>query len=121
MISTVSGYSVTLLIAVVFRFLQRQRPIVTWGASIVTVVVAAGLVAFIDAWVFSTQNRGSDTAGLQLFLGAFYLSMTPLGAWSALFYALTFYLDRTIVLSGKRVSVRVRFGVCRYIKKKKNK
>ena len=92
MISTVSGYSVTLLIAVVFRFLQRQRPIITWGASIVTVVLAAALVAFIDAWVFSTQNRGSETAGLQLFLGAFYLSMTLLGAWSALYYAINFYL-----------------------------
>jgi len=92
MISTVSGYSVTLLIAVIFRFLQKQRPIVTWGASIVTVVAAAGLVAFIDAWVFSTQNRGSDTAGLQLFLGAFYLSITLLGAWSALYYAINFYL-----------------------------
>ena len=78
MISTVSGYSVTLLIAVIFRFLQRQRPIITWGASIVTVVMAAGLVAFIDAWVFSTQNRASETAGLQLFLGAFYLSITML-------------------------------------------
>ena len=33
MISTVSGYSVTLLIAVIFRFLQRQRPIITCGAS----------------------------------------------------------------------------------------
>ena len=62
-ISTVTGYSVTLLIAVVFRFLQRQRPIVTWGASIVPGVIAAGLVAFLDAWVFSTQNRTSDTAG----------------------------------------------------------
>ncbi|KFG90582.1 Histidine kinase [Sphingobium herbicidovorans NBRC 16415] len=92
MISTVTGYSVTLLIAVIFRFLQKQRPIVTWGASIVTVVVAAGLVAFIDAWVFSTQNRASETAGLQLFLGAFYLSITLLGAWSALYYAINFYL-----------------------------
>ena len=92
LISTVTGYSVTLLIAVVFRFLQKQRPIVTWGVSIVTVVAAAGLVAFIDAWVFSTQNRGSETAGVQLFLGAFYLSMTLLGAWSALYYAINFYL-----------------------------
>jgi sensor histidine kinase YesM len=92
MISTVTGYSVTLLIAVIFRFLQKQRPIVTWGASIVTVVVAAGLVAFIDAWVFPTQNRASETAGLQLFLGAFYLSITLLGAWSALYYAINFYL-----------------------------
>lgn len=93
MISTVSGYSVTLLIAVIFRFLQRQRPIIIWGASIVTVVMAAALVAFIDAWVFSTQNRGSETAGLQLFLGAFYLSITLLGAWSALYYAINFYLQ----------------------------
>src|SRR3546814_12128766 len=62
MISTVSGYSVTLLIAVVFRFLQRQRPIVTWGASIVTVVVAAGLVAFLAAWVFSTPTRAIGRA-----------------------------------------------------------
>ncbi|MDI1296738.1 MAG: histidine kinase [bacterium] len=92
LISTVSGYSVTLLIAVMFRFLLKQRPIITWGVSILTVVAAAGLVAFIDAWVFSTQNRGSDTAGVQLFLGAFYLSMTLLGAWSALYYAINFYL-----------------------------
>ena len=70
LISTVTGYSVTLLIAVVFRYLLKQRPIVTWGVSILTVLLAAGLVAFIDTWVFSTQNRSSDTAGLQLFLGA---------------------------------------------------
>ncbi|WP_336970204.1 sensor histidine kinase [Sphingobium aromaticiconvertens] len=92
MISTVTGYSVTLLIAVVFRWLQQQRPIVTWGVSIVMVVGAAALCAFIDAWVFSTQNRTSETAGLQLFLGAFYLNMTLLGAWSALYYAINFYL-----------------------------
>ncbi|MET0371448.1 MAG: sensor histidine kinase [Sphingobium sp.] len=92
MISTVTGYSVTLLIAVMFRILLKQRPIVTWGVSILTVVLAAALVAFIDAWVFSTQNRDSGTAGVQLFLGAFYLSMTLLGAWSALYYAINFYL-----------------------------
>jgi LytS/YehU family sensor histidine kinase len=92
MISTVTGYSVTLLIAVMFRFLLKQRPIVTWGVSILMVVAAAALCAFIDAWVFSTQNRTSDTAGVQLFLGAFYLSTTLLGAWSALYYAINFYL-----------------------------
>jgi sensor histidine kinase YesM len=72
MISTVTGYSVTLLIAVVFRLLLKQRPIITW--------------------VFSTQNRSGETAGLQLFLGAFYLSVTLIGAWSALYYAINFYL-----------------------------
>ncbi len=92
LISTVTGYSVTLLMAVIFRLLLRQRPIVTWGVSILVVLGAAGMCAFIDSWVFATQNRTSDTAGLQLFLGAAYLSTTLLGAWSALYYAINFYL-----------------------------
>lgn len=92
LISTVTGYSVTLLIAVVFRHLLKQRPLVTWTVSILVVVIAAGLCAFIDAWVFATQNKSSETAGLQLFLGAAYLSITLLGAWSALYYAINFYL-----------------------------
>src|SRR3546814_946573 len=50
------------------------------------------MFAVIDAWVFSTQNRTIDTAGVQLFLGAFYLNFTLLGAWSALYYAIKFFL-----------------------------
>src|SRR3546814_452395 len=50
------------------------------------------MFAVIDAWVFSTQNRTIDTAGVQLFLGAFYLNFTLLGAWSALYYAINFFL-----------------------------
>ncbi|MCF8708028.1 sensor histidine kinase [Rhizorhapis sp. SPR117] len=92
LISTVTGYSLTLLMAVIFRELVKQRPLVTWGVSILVVLMAAGMSAFIDAWVFSTQNRTSDTAGLQLFLGAFYLTFTLLGAWSALYYAINFFL-----------------------------
>ncbi|MBK5264791.1 MAG: histidine kinase [Alphaproteobacteria bacterium] len=92
LISTVTGYSLTLLMAVIFRELVKQRPLVTWSVSILVVLVAAGMSAFIDAWVFSTQNRTSETAGLQLFLGAFYLTFTLLGAWSALYYAINFFL-----------------------------
>lgn len=92
LISTVTGYSVTLLIAVMFRWLLKQRPFITWAASIVAVVAAAGLCAFIDAWVFATQNQSVDSIGVQLLLGAFYLNMTLLGAWSALYYAINFYL-----------------------------
>lgn len=90
-ISTVTGYSLTLLMGVIFRTLLKQRPIVTWTVSILVVLVAAAMSASIDAWVFATQNR-SETAGLQLFLGAFYLTFTLLGAWSALYYAINFFL-----------------------------
>ncbi|MEO8724116.1 MAG: sensor histidine kinase [Sphingobium sp.] len=92
LISTITGYSLTLLMAVVFRLLLRQRPVITWTASILVVLIAAGMGAFIDAWVFATQNRGNDIVGLQLLLGAYYLTVTLLFAWSALYYAINFYL-----------------------------
>ena len=74
------------------RALLKQKPIVTWGVSILVVLTAATTAAVIDAWVFSTQNRASETAGLQLLLGAFYINFTLLGAWSALYYAINFFL-----------------------------
>lgn len=92
LISTVTGYSVTLLMAVIFRALLKQKPIVTWTISIIVVLLAAAMCASIDAWVYATQSRNGDTAALQLFLGAFYLTFTLLGAWSALYYAINFFL-----------------------------
>lgn len=91
LISTVTGYSLTLLMAVIFRALLRQRPLITWTASIIVMLTAVTLAAVIDAWVFSTQNRAS-TAGVQLLVGAFYINFTLLGAWSALYYAINFFL-----------------------------
>ncbi len=92
LISSVTGYSLTLLMAVGYRFLLRQKPIVTWTVSIVIAIVAGGTSAFIDAWVFTTLNPVGDGASLKLFLGAFYLNFTLLGAWSALYYAINFYI-----------------------------
>ncbi len=92
LISTITGYSLTLILAVIFRFLLKQKPVVTWSVSIAVVLAAAGVGAFIDAWVFTMQNRGSSIVGLQLLLGAYYLTVTLLFAWSALYYAINFYL-----------------------------
>ncbi len=92
LLSTITGYSLTLLMAVIFRMLLRQRPFITWTVSILVVLVAAGIGAFLDAWVFTMQNRSSGIASLQLLLGAYYLTVTLLFAWSALYYAINFYL-----------------------------
>lgn len=92
LISTITGFSLTLLMAVIFRWLLGQRPVVTWTVTIFVVLAAAALGAFIDAWVFTTQNRGSDIVSVQLLLGAYYLTVTLLFAWSALYYAINFYL-----------------------------
>ncbi len=91
-ISTVSGYSLTLLMGVGYRFLLSQRPLLTWTASILVTFVAAMASAFIDAWAFTTLNPAIEAPGLKLFLGAFYLTFTLLAAWSALYYAINFFL-----------------------------
>jgi len=92
LISTITGYSLTLIMAVIFRTLLKQKPVVTWSVSILVVLVAAGVGAFVDAWVFTTQSRGGGTASVQLLLGAYYLTVTLLFAWSSLYYAINFYL-----------------------------
>jgi signal transduction histidine kinase len=92
LISTITGFSLTLLMAVIYRWLLRQRPLVTWTVSILVALTAAMVSAGIDTWVFTTLNPGGDAARLKLLLGAFYLAFTLLGAWSALYYAINFFL-----------------------------
>jgi LytS/YehU family sensor histidine kinase len=47
----------------------------------------------MDAWVISLYRAGSDASFTQLFIGVFYLDATLLGAWSALYYAINFFLQ----------------------------
>jgi signal transduction histidine kinase len=92
LISTITSFSLTLLMAVGFRALLQQRPIITWTLSILVTMVATALSAFIDAWLFITLNPMADSTSLNLILGAFYINFTLLGAWSALYYAINFFL-----------------------------
>ncbi|MBO9670851.1 MAG: histidine kinase, partial [Sphingobium sp.] len=92
LISTVTGYSLTLIIAVGYRFLLKQKPIVTWTVSILLVLVAGAVAAAIDSWVFALRNPQSEATSLKLVIGYLYLNITLLGAWSALYYAINFFL-----------------------------
>jgi sensor histidine kinase YesM len=92
LISTVTGYSLTLLMAVGYRHLLQQKSIVTWSVSILIAITAGGVSALIDSWVFTTLNPESEKTGLELFLGLSYFNFTLLGAWSALYYAINFFL-----------------------------
>ncbi|MEO9468366.1 histidine kinase [Parasphingorhabdus sp.] len=91
-ISTITGYSITLLLSVIYKSLIHRKPIVTWGSTIAVLIGAAALFAFIDAWVFLIQNPGTESGFGTLFLGAFFLDFTMLAAWSALYYAINFFL-----------------------------
>jgi sensor histidine kinase YesM len=93
LIATITGFSISLILSVVYRQLITQRPLVTWGVTALVLPVAVGLNAFIDSWVFSLYRPESESTFAQLFIGVFYYDATVLGAWSALYYAINYYLQ----------------------------
>ena len=93
LIATITGFSISLVLAVIYRQLINQRPLVTWGVTALILPFFVGLHAFIDAWVISLYRSESEASFAQLFVGVFYLDTTLLGAWSALYYATNFFIQ----------------------------
>ena len=93
LISAVTGYSVTLILSVVYRFVIEKRPFVTWGTTLFAVMSATLLYAYIDTWVVQTIREGADqTPFAQLLLGALFKDGLLIGAWSALYYAINYFV-----------------------------
>ncbi len=92
-IASITGYSISLIMAVIYRQLITQRPLVTWGVTVLVLPLAVSLYAFIDSWVIGLYRSDSLVSFTQLFIGVFYLDATLLGAWSALYYATNFFLQ----------------------------
>jgi two-component system, LytTR family, sensor kinase len=93
LISAITGYSISLLLSAVFRLVIDRRPVITWSTTIFAVALGSGLYAYIDVWVLQTfkpNNEGSPFA--QLWIGALYIDGILLGAWSALYYAINYFV-----------------------------
>ncbi len=93
LIATITGFSISLILSVIYGKLISQRPLVTWGVTALVLAVAVGVAALIDSWTISLWRGDSDRSFATLVLGVFYLDMTLLGAWSALYYAINYYLQ----------------------------
>jgi signal transduction histidine kinase len=93
LIATITGFSISLLLSVVYGMLIRQRPFVTWGATALVLALAVGVAAFIEGWTIWLWQGGGEGNFASLVLGVFYIEMTLLGAWSALYYAINYYLQ----------------------------
>ncbi len=93
LIEAITGFSITLVLSVIYRKLITRRPVVTWGLTAVSLVLAVALYAFVEAWVLGLYRPNSDSSFAQLLVGLIYLPMTLLGAWSALYYAINYFLQ----------------------------
>jgi len=92
-VTTITGFSITLVLSVIYRQLIGRAPIVTWGMTALTLIGAVIIYASIDAWVqgiYYGETREATFA--QRFIGLSFIPLTLLGGWSALYYAINFFL-----------------------------
>jgi two-component system, LytTR family, sensor kinase len=89
---TATGYSLTLLMASLFRRLIRIKPIWTLVLSLLAVMLAATAFSVIETWSYATFLKpASKPAGVE-YLGAILLNFSLLAAWSALYYGINYFL-----------------------------
>lgn len=93
LIATITGFSLSLILAVIYGQVIRQRPLVTWGSTALVLALATGVYAFIDSWVLQVAGAAPDGNFASLFVGIYFIDLVLLGAWSALYYAINFFLQ----------------------------
>jgi len=93
LVTTITGFSITMVLSVVYRQLIDRKPFVTWGGSVAALIAAVIVYASIDAWVQGIYFGGTrETSFAQRFIGLSFIPVTLLGAWSALYFAVNFFL-----------------------------
>lgn len=89
---TVTGFSITLLMAWSYRSIIRMRPVLVWTLSLFLLIVASILFSAIEVWAHATfYESGWRPQGIEFF-GAILLTLAVLGAWTALYYSINYYL-----------------------------
>jgi signal transduction histidine kinase len=89
---TVTGFSITLLMAWAYRGIIRMKPVWVWSLSLLILIAGSVLFSAIEVWAHATfYEQGWRPEGIE-FLGAILLTLAVLGAWTALYYGINYYL-----------------------------
>jgi sensor histidine kinase YesM len=89
---TLTGYSLTLLMASLFRRLIRIKPVWTLVLSLVIVMIASTAFSVIETWSVSTFLKPNFRPIGVEYLGAILLNFSLLAAWAALYYGINYFL-----------------------------
>lgn len=93
LITTVTGFSISLILSVIYRQLITKQALVTWTSAVLVLLGAVIVHASIDAWVQGIYYAGTrETTFAQRFIGLSYIPLTLLGGWSALYFATNYFL-----------------------------
>jgi len=89
---TATGYSLTLLIASLFRRLITMRPLWTLILSLAAVMLASVAFSVIETWSYATFLKPTSRPVGVEYLGAILLNFSLLAAWAALYYGINYFL-----------------------------
>ena len=93
LVTTITGFSISLVLSVIYRRLITKSPIITWGGTALVLMIAVMVHAGIDAWVQGLYYGDTRETSFTLrFIGITFIPLTMLGGWSALYYAINFFL-----------------------------
>ena len=92
LIEAIAGFSISTIMSVIYNHLIRQRALVTWSATAVVLPAAVLLYTFIQTWAIQLGREDERTI-TELLITYFMFPLTLLGAWSALYYAINFFLQ----------------------------
>ena len=89
---TATGYSLTLLMASLYRRLIKMKPIWTLVLSLAAVMIASVTFSVIETWSVATFLKPNlKPVGVEYF-GAILLDFAILAAWTALYYGINYFL-----------------------------
>ena len=91
-IEGITGFSISLILSVVYHRVISDKPLIVWTSLLLALIVGVGIFTFIIAWVTSLTRVSFDGDFLSLFIGLFIWPLTLLGAWSALYFAINYFL-----------------------------
>jgi signal transduction histidine kinase len=93
LVTTITGFSISCILSVIYRQLINRQAIVTWGTTAIVLGIAVIFHTSIDAWVQGIYyGTARETTFAQRFIGLSYIPLTLLGGWSALYYAINYFL-----------------------------
>ncbi len=92
LIEAITGFSISTVLSVIYNALIKRNPLITWTATSLVLATAVFGFAFVQTWVIQL-TRVEPVGFTQLLIGYLIFPLTLLGAWSALYYAINFFLQ----------------------------
>ena len=91
-LTAIVGYCLTLLLSVAYGYYRRFRRLPEIALTLVTLVAATLVYAFIDAFSVSFIQRAAPEVSFKLIAGTVFIDFTVLAGWTALYFAINYYI-----------------------------